>query len=453
MQFVDEAQIEVQAGNGGNGMVTFRREKHVPHGGPNGGDGGHGGSVLLEVDPNLSTLLDFHYKRKYKAERGGDGGSKDMFGKDGADLVLKVPQGTVVYDADTGEQLADLDTPDARFVVARGGVGGRGNAHFVTSIHQAPKFAEKGEPGEARHLRLELKLLADVGLLGFPNVGKSTLIAAVSAAKPKIANYPFTTLVPNLGVVYLGPERSFVMADIPGIIEGAHQGVGLGHQFLRHVERTRLLVHILDVSGMTGREPLHDFEVLNRELALYSERLAQLPQVVALNKIDVAADPEMVDSVEAELKQRGYTVYRLSAVTRAGLDPLIYDIMSRLEQIRAEEMEQAVTQPPALRITAPQEEDTRRWEVRQVDATTFEVVGRGIERLVAMTDLNNEYALRRLQRTLDKIGVTNKLKALGAKDGDTVRIRDVEFEYEDEDRWDQENEGEETRGSRRAARR
>jgi GTP-binding protein len=445
--FVDEVQIEVQAGNGGNGMVTFRKEKFVPRGGPNGGDGGHGGSVVLRVDPNLSTLLDFRYKHQYKAARGGDGGSKDMFGKDGANLVLKVPPGTVVYDQDTGAQLADLNTPDASFVVARGGVGGRGNAHFVTSIHQAPKFAERGEPGEQRNLRLELKLLADVGLLGYPNVGKSTLIAAVSAAKPKIADYPFTTLVPNLGVVYVDEGRSFVMADIPGLIEGASEGVGLGHQFLRHVERTRLLIHVLDVSGMTGRDPLDDFDILNRELALYSERLAQLPQIVTLNKIDVAAELEQVDTLEAELEARGYTVYRISAVTHAGLNALIYAVMERLEALRAEA--QVEESSSTVHIVAPEEEDTYHWEARQVDAQTYEVVGRGIERMVAMTDLENEYALRRLQRKLEKLGVTRKLKALGAKDGDTVRIRDIEFEYEDEDKWDKENVEEEPRRARR----
>lgn len=438
--FVDEVEIEVQAGNGGNGMVQFRKEKYVPRGGPNGGDGGHGGSIKLKVDTNITTLLDFRFKHKYKAERGGDGASKDMFGRNAADLTLKVPLGTVATDIETGEIVADLKTPDAVAVIARGGVGGRGNAHFATSIHQAPKFAERGEPGEHKQLRLELKLLADVGLLGFPNVGKSTLIAAVSAAKPKIANYPFTTLVPNLGVVYVEPERSFVMADIPGIIEGASEGVGLGHQFLRHVSRSRLLLHILDVSGMSGRDPLNDYEVLNRELALYDERLAALPQRVVLNKTDVAADPEMVDQLEATLKERGNTVYRISAVTHQGLKPLLYDVMAELERLRAEEAARAEEEPETVHYVATPAEDDRHWEARQVDENTFEVVGRGIERMVAMTDLTNDYALRRLQRSLDKIGITRKLKALGAKDGDTVRIRDVEFDYDDEDRWDEEDE-------------
>jgi GTP-binding protein len=432
--FVDEVEIDVAAGNGGNGMATFRTEKFVPNGGPNGGDGGHGGSIIFQVDSNLTTLLDFRYRHKYKADRGGDGAAKDMFGKDGADLVLKVPIGTVVTDLDTGELVADLNAPGSRAVIARGGIGGRGNAHFANSIHQAPKFAEKGEPGEVKRLKLELKLLADVGLLGFPNVGKSTLISAVSAARPKIANYPFTTLTPNLGVVRVEAERSFVMADIPGIIEGASEGVGLGHQFLRHVSRSRLLIHILDVSGMTGREPLNDFEVLNRELALYDERLGQLPQIVALNKMDVAPDPEIVDMLETELQRRGYTVYRISAVTRQGLTPLIYDVMERLEKLRAEEQTRMESEPKTVVFSVQQEVDDNHWEARQIDSITYEVVGRGIERMVAMTDLENEQALRRLQKSLDKIGINRRLRALGAKDGDTVRIRDIEFEYEDDDK-------------------
>lgn len=450
--FVDEVEIDVQAGNGGNGMATFRQEKFVPRGGPNGGDGGHGGSVIFEVDSNVTTLLDFRYRHKYKADRGGDGAAKDMFGKNGGDLVLKVPLGTVVTDLDTGQIIADLNTPDARAVIAKGGIGGRGNAHFANSIHQAPRFAEKGEPGEEKRLKLELKLLADVGLLGYPNVGKSTLIAAVSAARPKIANYPFTTLVPNLGVVYVDDARNFVMADIPGIIEGASEGVGLGHQFLRHVSRSRLLIHLLDVSGMTGRDPLHDFETLNRELELYDPRLAELPQIVALNKIDVAAEPENVDELEVELRVRGFTVYRISAVTREGLTPLIYDVMARLEILRAAEEAQRAEQAEHVLITATPEEDDRRWEARQVETHLFEVVGKGIERMVAMTDLENEAALRRLQRSLDKLGITRKLKAIGAQHGDTVRIRNVEFDYEDEDRIDEEIEAEEARRGRRTSR-
>ena len=436
--FVDHVEIEVKAGDGGNGAVTFRKEKYVPRGGPDGGDGGRGGSVIFEVDQHLSTLLDFRYQRQYRAQRGGDGQSKKMYGKDSQDLILKVPAGTVIYDRDTGEQLADLHEAGQRAVVTRGGVGGRGNAHFATSIQQAPRFGENGEPGEQRNLRLELKLLAEVGLLGYPSVGKSTLIAAVSAARPKIADYPFTTLVPNLGVVYLEEGKSFVMADLPGLIEGAHEGIGLGLQFLRHVERTRVLVHMLDISGMSGRDPLNDFEVINRELALYSESLSKIPQIVALNKVDVAADSALLDSVESSLTERGHQVFWISAVTRQGLQPLVYAIWERLVQARAAE-----PPPPdtgIVHIKAEREEDFRRWDIRQESPGLWVVEGKGFERLVAMTDLSNEYALRRFQRSLERAGVNRKLKAMGAKEGDTVRIRDVEFDYEDEDLADDEEE-------------
>jgi GTP-binding protein len=443
--FVDHVEVEIQAGDGGNGAVTFRREKYVPNGGPNGGDGGRGGSVVLEVDPHLSTLLDFRYQKQYKAQRGGDGQSKDMYGKDGVDLVLKVPPGTAVYDRDTGDLLADLTELDARTVVVKGGVGGRGNAHFATSVRQAPKFCENGEPGEHIALRLELKLLADVGLLGYPSVGKSTLIASVSAAKPKIADYPFTTLIPNLGVVYIDQQKSFVMADLPGLIEGAHQGIGLGHQFLRHVERTRLLVHMLDVGGMSGRDPLDDFRIINQELALYSDKMAGLPQVVALNKIDIASDPEMVDKVQATLETEGHTVFRISAVTRQGLEPLLYNVWDRLEEAKL--ASPIVAMDDVVMIKAERKEDNRRWEVRQGEEGEWIVEGKGLERLVAMTNLDNEYAVSRLQRSLDKIGVNRKLKEAGIKDGDTVRIGKSEFNYDDDDRE------EDTRVGRRSRRR
>jgi GTPase len=429
--FVDRVDIEVLAGYGGNGAVTFRREKYVPNGGPNGGDGGRGGSVVFEVDPNLSTLLDFRYQRQYKAERGGDGASNDMFGKNGADLVLKVPPGTTIYDAETGEEIADLSAPDQRTVVAKGGVGGRGNAHFATSVRQTPRFSEMGEPGEERHLRLELKLLADVGLLGFPSVGKSTLIAAVSAAKPKIADYPFTTLIPNLGVVYVEQQKSFVMADLPGLIEGAHEGVGLGHQFLRHVERTRVLIHMLDVSGMSGRDPLEDFRVINRELALYSENMAELPQVVALNKMDIVSDMAAVDTLESTLKAEGHKVFRISAATRQGLEPLLYYVWDRLEEARRAEA--AAPKSDLTVIRAPKDEDTRHWEIERDPDGVWSVHGKGFERLVAMTDLNNEHAVSRLQRSLERAGVHRKLREMGCQDGDTVRIGKAEFNFDDED--------------------
>ncbi|MGE0404352.1 MAG: GTPase ObgE, partial [Kofleriaceae bacterium] len=309
MQFIDEATITVKAGDGGNGSAAMRREDGVPHGGPSGGDGGNGGSVVIVVDPGMSSLLDFKYKRSYKADRGEDGRNKDQYGAKGEDLVIKVPMGTVIYDADTDAELVDLSTSDARFVVAKGGIGGRGNIHFKTPWNQAPTKAEPGTPGEARIVRLELKLLADVGLLGFPNVGKSTFISAVSRARPKVADYPFTTLVPNLGVVQLSDERNFVIADIPGLIEGASEGAGLGHQFLRHVERCRVLLHILDDTFTTGpeRSPMSDFDVINRELAQYAPDLANRPQVVALNKAD-ALEPEQIEALKADFAKRDVEV-------------------------------------------------------------------------------------------------------------------------------------------------
>lgn len=429
--FVDEVTVDVQAGNGGNGAVAFRKEKYVPFGGPNGGDGGKGGDVVLEADSNLSTLLDFRYQHKYEAKAGTHGISKDMHGKDAADLVLKVPLGTTATDTATGQVLADLTTTGQRATIARGGHGGRGNAHFASSTHQAPKFAENGEPGEAWTIMLELKLLADVGLIGYPNVGKSTLIAAISAAKPKIADYPFTTLVPNLGVVRVGPERSFVVADIPGLIEGASEGIGLGHQFLRHVERNRFLAHLIDVSGTTGREPLDDFAVINRELAAYSETLAQLPQAIVLNKVDVA-DPDEVAALKADLEAEGHPVFVVSAATREGLEPLVFFLAARLDEM---------PRPPStnddeiVRITAGRSPRTdRRWEASYDAANSVYVVqGKGMERMVSMTNLDNEAALTRLQRTMEKSGVIRKLRVLGAKEGDTIRIGKVEFNFADED--------------------
>ncbi len=430
--FVDEVTINVKAGDGGNGIVAFRREKFVPRGGPAGGDGGKGGDVVLQADGRLTTLIDYRYKHTYKAERGTNGGPNDMTGANGSDLVLKIPVGTQVYDADTGELLADMVADGERFAVAKGGRGGRGNARFATSTRQTPRYAENGEPGETRQLRLELKLLADVGLIGFPNVGKSTLISQVSAAKPKIADYPFTTLVPNLGVVRVGDDRSFVMADIPGLIEGAHAGAGLGDRFLKHVERTRLLVHILDVSGFTERDPMEDFETINRELSLYSPRLAELPQVVALNKVDVPGARETAERLAPELESRGYKVFLISAATGEGVQPLVYHLAQRLE-----ELDKAAPPPPVeieevVRITAGKQ-DLRDYEVEKTGDHEFTVTGKALARRVAMTNLDNEDAVRRLQRTLERLGVYNKLKALGAENGDTVRIGPAEFDYFSED--------------------
>ena len=431
IMFVDEVEIEVKSGDGGNGIVAFRREKYVPRGGPSGGDGGRGGSVVIESDGRLSTLLDFRYKRKYKAERGGDGGPSDMTGAKGQDLVLRVPVGTQVYDAETGDLLADMVGEGERVVVAKGGRGGRGNARFATSVRRAPQFAENGEPGEELSLRLELKLLADVGLIGFPNVGKSTLIAQVSAARPKIADYPFTTLVPNLGVVRVDEYRSFVMADIPGLIEGAHTGAGLGDRFLRHVERTRLLLHVIDVSGFTGRDPAEDFEVINRELRLYSPELAELPQAVALNKIDLSSARETAEQLAVVLEARGFKVFLISAATGEGVQPMIYFLGDELEKL-----DRIVPTPIEVRDIvriAPGKLDIRNWEVKKCDDHEYVVEGKGIERALAMTNLSNEEAARRMMRKLDRLGIVDALKDLGIEDGDTVRIGAAEFDYIDED--------------------
>ena len=324
MQFIDEAVIHVKAGDGGNGSAAFRREDGVPRGGPSGGDGGNGGSVIVVADSHLSSLLDYKYKRHYKADRGEDGRNKDQYGAAGVDLTLKVPVGTVIYDVETGEPLVDLDEDGAKYVLAQGGVGGKGNIHFKTPWNQAPRTAEPGTPGEERTVRLELKLLADVGLLGFPNVGKSTFISHVSRARPKVADYPFTTLVPNLGVVRLSDDRTFVIADIPGLIEGASEGAGLGHQFLRHVERCRVLLHIVEATFTTGpdRTPLEDFEVINRELAHYAPDLATKPQVVVLNKID-AIDPKDVAEYRREFEEQGIELLSMSAATGEGIDAVL----------------------------------------------------------------------------------------------------------------------------------
>jgi GTP-binding protein len=335
MHFIDEAVVHVKAGDGGNGSSAMRREAHIPRGGPSGGDGGNGGSVVIVADPQLATLLDYKYKRHYKAERGEDGRNKDQYGKGGEDMILRVPVGTMIHDVDTGELLADLSEPDARCVVARGGQGGRGNIHFKTPWNQAPRTAEPGTPGEQRSLRLELKLLADVGLLGFPSVGKSTFIARVSRARPKIADYPFTTLAPNLGVVRLSDERSMVVADVPGLIEGASEGAGLGHRFLRHVERTGVLLHVIEVRELPEpeREPMRDFDTLNRELALYAPELADKPQIVALNKIDLPGAQAAADELRARFAERGIELHLMSAATGEGI-PALLELLWSLVQTR-----------------------------------------------------------------------------------------------------------------------
>jgi GTP-binding protein len=436
--FIDEVEIALKAGDGGGGARTFRREKHVPRGGPDGGDGGRGGSVIFETDPNLSTLLDFRPGKVYKADRGGDGTGKQQFGKDATELVLKVPVGTQVQDAATGQTIVDLNRFPQREILATGGRGGKGNTHFVSSVQQAPQFAEKGEPGEERSVRLELKLLADVGLLGFPNVGKSTLLSRISAAKPKIADYPFTTLVPNLGVVRIDYEQNFVVADIPGLIENAHEGAGLGIQFLKHLERTRLLVHLVDVSGVTGRDPLEDYAVINRELAAFSAALAGLPQTIALSRIDVLSDVSALRPLIDHFEALGLTVFPISSVTGEGIDPLVYHLWTELQKtpVKAAGLTQ---QGGMIRITPETRAgggDLKLFEIERTDDGVLVVHGKGLERLIAMTDMGNDIAVTRLQRRLERLGLYARLKAAGAEEGDTVRIRDVEFDYIDEDAED-----------------
>ena len=336
--FVDQARISLRGGDGGNGVVAFRREKFVPKGGPAGGDGGHGGSVVLVADEGLSTLLDFRYRHDYQAPAGEKGGNKDKYGHGGLDMVLRVPAGTEVYDDATGDLLADMRVDGQRFVVAAGGKGGRGNMHFATPTDRAPRRAEPGQPGEERVIRLELKLLADVGLVGFPNVGKSSLIARISAARPKIADYPFTTLIPNLGMVRLSGDRSFVVADVPGLIEGAHEGAGLGHQFLRHLERTRVLVHMIEISSTPGRTPMRDYETLRRELALHDPRLAARTEVVVLNKLDLPETRKRLPALERLFAKRGLRLFGISAATGKGTAELLTALWSTLEQEKAVEV-------------------------------------------------------------------------------------------------------------------
>lgn len=421
--FYDKARIFVKGGDGGNGCVAMRREKYVPEGGPWGGDGGRGGDIVFQADEGLRTLVDFRYKRHYKAERGKHGEGKNRYGLSADDLVVRLPVGTVIRDEDSGELVADLVTNGQKVVVARGGRGGRGNAHFATPNNKAPKMAEKGEPGEERWLSLELKLLADVGLVGYPNAGKSTLISKVSAAKPKIANYPFTTITPNLGVVRVENGRSFVMADIPGLIEGAHEGAGLGHEFLRHVERTRLLIHVLDTAGSEGRDPVEDFKVTNRELVLYNPVIGSRPQVIAANKIDLAEAAENLNRLR-EAYGHEYEIFPISAVTGDGLDPLIYKVAALLEELPdatlpEEENEEHVVHRAEPRFSISREEGI------------FYVGGHEIKRHVAMTDLENDEAVERLQWIFKRMGIDDALKEAGIKEGDTVKIGEFEFEYVD----------------------
>jgi GTP-binding protein len=416
--FFDEAKIYVKAGDGGNGCVSFRREKYIPFGGPNGGKGGKGGDVYLVLNPHLNTLINFKKRSHFKAQRGGHGRGKDQTGKRGEDLTIAVPPGTVAYDADTGQLLADLTQPEQRALVARGGRGGRGNAAFATPTNQAPRLAEKGEPGQERWLRLELKLIADVGIVGVPNAGKSTLLAAVSAARPKIADYPFTTLEPNLGVVMVD-DRDFVLADIPGLIEGAHAGAGLGHQFLRHVERTRLLIHLLDGASA---DPLGDFGKINEELALFDPQLARKPQVVVLNKMDLPQTQELWPRIRREIKKLDLEAMSISAVTGQGVPTLLQRVVYLLDRLPREE-------PVIEEVKVFRLEEEEPFSIAQ-EEDGWRVWGTKIERVVAMTNWEYDEAVMRFQRILEAMGISAALEKAGVEIGDTVRIGDIELEWQ-----------------------
>lgn len=422
--FIDKARILVKAGNGGNGAVSFRREKYVPAGGPDGGDGGRGASVIFEVDNDLRTLMDFKYQRKYVATPGGDGSKKRQAGKNGEDLVLKVPAGTIIRDEASGKIIADLKHEGDRAVVARGGRGGKGNQHFANAVRQAPNFAKSGTDGEERWVILELKMIADVGLLGFPNVGKSTFLSVVTAAKPKIANYHFTTLTPNLGVVQTKFGDSFVLADIPGLIEGAAEGIGLGHDFLRHVERTKVLIHIVDISGLEGRNALEDFDAINGELKLYNEKLSTRPQVVVANKIDILEDESVYEEFKTTLEERGYKVFKMSAATREGID----DVIAYVSQILKDAEEIELVSEEELYVPELDDEQEEGLQV-EIEDGVYVVTGKSLRRIMYSVNFEDMESIQFFQKTMESQGVFDKLREMGIEDGDTVKIYDIEFEF------------------------
>lgn len=420
--FVDVVEIHIKAGDGGNGAVSFRREKYVPAGGPDGGDGGNGGNIIFVVNTGKQTLMDFRYRKSFKARSGEDGRGKNMHGKGGADVIIEVPPGTIIRDKETNKIIADLTTPGQRKIVAHGGRGGRGNARFATATRQAPRFAKEGKKGHELWVTLELKSIADVGLIGYPNVGKSTILSVLTASRPKIANYHFTTLSPNLGVVNTRFHKSFVMADIPGIIEGAHEGTGLGIDFLRHIERTRILVHVLDASGMEGRDPIEDFYTINRELESFSLELAQRPQVVAANKMDIPTAEENITRLEAELKEEGIKVFPVSAATGKGFDELMAELIRMLDEL-----------PPMESYEEEwdwQEEGVEKQsiEINIVDGI-YVVSGYTVDRLLASVNLDDYESMQYFQRMLRKLGIVDALREAGINDGDTVQINDLEFDF------------------------
>ena len=420
--FIDTATISVRAGKGGDGVVTFHREKFVAAGGPDGGDGGRGGDIIFVADDNLSTLMDFRYKRKYAAQDGENGRAKRQTGADGDDLVIRVPRGTVLKEADSGLVMADLSGSEP-VTVAKGGRGGWGNSHFATPTRQIPKFAKPGLPGEEFQLKMELKVIADVGLIGFPNVGKSTLISMISAAKPKIANYHFTTLTPVLGVVRVGPEQSFVCAEIPGLIEGAAEGVGLGHAFLRHVERCRLLLHVVDVSGCEGRDPKQDFEQINHELVGFSAELAQRPQIVLGNKCDIATEEQIAD-FQAYVEEKGYTFMPISAATRQGIDNLPAIVYARLKELPPVKVYEAEYKRPDRSA-----EGQRPFTVTRLGDHDFDVDAPWLERILAGTNVEDYESLQYFQTQLGDSGILDELVAQGVEEEDTIHIGEYEFDY------------------------
>ncbi|EHJ08296.1 GTPase ObgE [Staphylococcus simiae] len=427
--FVDQVKISLKAGDGGNGITAYRREKYIPFGGPAGGDGGKGASVVFEVDEGLRTLLDFRYQRHFKAKKGENGQSSNMHGKNAADLVLKVPPGTTIKNVETDEVLADLVENGQRAVVAKGGRGGRGNSRFATPRNPAPDFSENGEPGEELDVTLELKLLADVGLVGFPSVGKSTLLSIVSKAKPKIGAYHFTTIKPNLGVVSTPDQRSFVMADLPGLIEGASEGVGLGHQFLRHVERTKVIVHMIDMSGTDGRNPIEDFNVINQELVAYEQRLEDRPQIVVANKMDL---PESQENLELFRETFGneVTIIPISTITRENIDQLLYAIADKLEEYK--DVDFSVEEDDTVginRVVYKHTPSQDKFTITRDDDGAYVVSGNAIERMFKMTDFNSDPAVRRFARQMRSMGIDDALRARGCSNGDIVRILGGEFEF------------------------
>lgn len=420
--FIDRARIFVQSGKGGDGMSSFRHEKFVPKGGPNGGDGGQGGNVVLVADRNVNTLVDFRFRRLFKAKPGGKGEGSNKYGRNAEDLLITVPVGTIVKDEETGQVMADLSRDGQRAIVAKGGRGGRGNWHFRTSANRTPTFAERGEPGEERWLRLELKVLADVGLLGYPSVGKSSILRKVSAAQPEVAAYHFTTLNPILGVVNLPDHRSFVMADIPGLIDGASEGVGLGHDFLRHIERTKILIHVVDVSGIEGRDPIEDYEKINAELAKYSDKLARKRQVVVANKIDLLGDSDNLERLMDYMAAHGVEVYPICAMTGEGMDKLLERVWTMLEEY-VEEPDETTEEVVYKAQNKPD------FEVKRDDDGAFVITGARIENLVAMTNFDDDQSLRRFQRIWRYMELDKLLQEHGIQDGNTVRIYSMEFEY------------------------